>query len=183
MAPQPQSPARLAFGPFEVNVPAGELRKGGVRIRLSSQPFQILLILLTPPGDVVTREQLREGIWSEGTFVDFEHGLDAAMNKLRGVLGDSADNPRYIETLPRRGYRFLGSVASRRFPLPALRPSWSLSPARHRTPGNVLRRMTSGRAGAGGSRLRCRWCSAPWVSGRRGTSGRCPLVNVFSVSR
>src|ERR1035438_8715612 len=120
MAPQPQSPARLAFGPFEVNVPAGELRKGGVRIRLSSQPFQILLILLTHPGDVVTREQLREGIWSEGTFVDFEHGLDAAMNKLRGVLGDSADNPRYIETLPRRGYRFLGSVERGLFaPIPS----------------------------------------------------------------
>src|SRR5271154_1321177 len=97
MPPQSQSPPRLAFGPFEVNVPAGQLLKSGVRIRLSGQPFQILLILLAHPGDVVTNEQLREQIWKDGTFVDFEHGLHAAVNKLRRGLGDSAENPRYIE--------------------------------------------------------------------------------------
>jgi DNA-binding winged helix-turn-helix (wHTH) protein/tetratricopeptide (TPR) repeat protein len=110
MATQPQSTARLVFGPFELNVAAGELLKSGVRIRLPGQPFQILLLLLGHPGDVVTREQLREQIWRDGTFVDFEHGLNVAMNKLRRTLGDSAERPRYIETVPGLGYRFLGTV-------------------------------------------------------------------------
>ena len=110
MWPQYPTPARLAFGPFEVNAAAGELLKSGVRIRLSSQPFQILLTLLAHPGDVVTSEQLHEQIWPHGTFVDFEHGLHAAVNKLRRVLGESAENPRYVETVPGRGYRFIGAV-------------------------------------------------------------------------
>jgi DNA-binding winged helix-turn-helix (wHTH) protein/predicted Zn-dependent protease len=110
MATQPQSSARLVFGPFEVNVSASELRKRGVRVRLPGQPFQILLLLLKNRGDIVTREQLREQIWGAGTFVDFEHGLNVAMNKLRRALGDSAEAPRYIETVPGRGYRFMGSV-------------------------------------------------------------------------
>ncbi len=93
-----------------MNAHAGELRKRGVPLRLSGQPFQILLILLAHPGDVVTREQLREEIWTATTFVDFEHGLNAAMNKLRRALGDSAENPRYIETVPGRGYRFVGTL-------------------------------------------------------------------------
>ena len=117
MASQPQSPARLAFGPFEVNVPAGQLLKSGVRIRLSGQPFQILLSLLAHPGEVVANEQLREQIWKEGTFVDFEHGLHAAVNKLRRALGDSADNPRYIETVPGRGYRFIGAIGRQPVPI------------------------------------------------------------------
>jgi len=94
MLPAPQSPPRLAFGNFEVNVAAAQLLKSGIRIRLSSQPFQILLILLAHPGDVVTRERLREQVWSDGTFVDFEHSLNAAINKLRNALSDSAENPR-----------------------------------------------------------------------------------------
>jgi DNA-binding winged helix-turn-helix (wHTH) protein/Tol biopolymer transport system component len=110
MAAQPQSPARLAFGPFGVDAVGGELRKGGVRVRLSSQPFQILLVLLAHPGELVTREQLRGQVWSEGTFVDFEHGLNTAINKLRRALGDAAENPRYIETQPGRGYRFIGTL-------------------------------------------------------------------------
>jgi cholera toxin transcriptional activator len=81
--------SRLTFGPFEVNVSTGELLKGGTRVRLPGQPFAILLLMLQCPGEVVTREQLRERIWSEGTFVDFEHGLNAAMNKLRRALGAS----------------------------------------------------------------------------------------------
>src|ERR1035441_8140547 len=90
MAVQPQSPARLAFGPFEVDAAGGELRKGGVRVRLSGQPFQILLVLLAHPGELVTREQFREQVWSEGTFVDFEHGLNTAINKLRRAPGEAA---------------------------------------------------------------------------------------------
>jgi len=108
MATQPGCPVRHVFGPFEVDASAGELRKRGVRLHLSGQPFQILLTLLAHPGDLVTREQLREEVWSQNTFVDFEHGLNAAMNKLRRALGDSAENPRYIETVPGRGYRFIG---------------------------------------------------------------------------
>ncbi len=113
MTTKPQSPARLSFGPFEVNAAAGELRRSGLPVRLSGQPFQILLVLLAHPGEVVSREQLREGIWRETTFVDFEHGLNAAMNKLRRALGDAADNPRYIETVPGRGYRFIGTLEHR----------------------------------------------------------------------
>lgn len=110
MATSPPSPIRRAFGPFEVSAGAGELRKSGVRIRLSGQPFQILIVLLERPGDLVTREELREKLWNYQTFVDFEHGLNAAINKLRRSLGDSAERPKYIETVKGRGYRFIGSV-------------------------------------------------------------------------
>lgn len=113
VADEPQIPPRLTFGPFEVNVLTGELLKSGIRVRLPGQPFGILLILLKSLGEVVTREQLREQIWREGTFVDFEHGLNAAMNKLRTALGDSAEKPRYIETVPGRGYRFIGALDCR----------------------------------------------------------------------
>ena len=125
MVTQPQSQTRLAFGPFEVNPAADELLKGGVRIRLPGQPFQILLILLAHPGEVVTREELRDRIWSEGTFVDFEHGLNAAINKLRRTLGDSADHPRYIETIPGHGYRFIGVVEQ----LPSTSTSLTAAPS------------------------------------------------------
>src|SRR5579884_3889134 len=112
MATRSDSRVRLAFGPFELNVPAGELRKRGIRIRLSGQPFQILLFLVAHPGEIVTREQLREHVWRDGTFVDFEAGLNAAMAKLRRALGDSAENPRYIETVPGSGYRFIARLDS-----------------------------------------------------------------------
>jgi DNA-binding winged helix-turn-helix (wHTH) protein len=102
--------ASLLFGPFAVNADTGELRKRGVRVRLSGQPFQILLLLLANPGGLVTRDELRERLWSDGTFVDFEHGVNAAINKLRRALGDSAEHPRYIETVPGRGYRFIGGL-------------------------------------------------------------------------
>ena len=110
MATQPQPAARLAFGPFEVNVQAGEIRKGGVPLHLAPQPFEILLFLLERPGEVVTREQLNERIWRDGTFVDFERGLNSAMTKLRRALGDDAERPRYIETHAGRGYRFIGTL-------------------------------------------------------------------------
>ena len=100
----------MVFGPFEANARAGQLRKHGVLVRLSGQPFQILLLLLARPGDLVTREELREQLWSDGTFVDFEHGLNAAINKVRRALADVADQPRYVETIPGRGYRFIGTL-------------------------------------------------------------------------
>jgi DNA-binding winged helix-turn-helix (wHTH) protein len=95
---------------FEVDLAAGELRKSGVRIRLQEQPFQVLALLLERPGDLVTREDLRQKLWPADTFVDFDHSLNTAVNKLREALGDSASSPRYVETLARRGYRFLGAL-------------------------------------------------------------------------
>jgi len=100
------------FGVFEVDFRAAELRKHGVRIKLQEQPFQILSLLLEHPGEVVTREELREKLWPGHTFVDFDRSLNKAMTKLRAALGDSADSPRYVETIPRHGYRFLAPVYS-----------------------------------------------------------------------
>ena len=98
---------RLRFGAFELDVRSRELRKDGVCIRLQEQPFEILRLMLERPGDVVTRDELRQRLWPDGTFVDFEHSLNAAVKRLRSALGDAADNPRFVETLPRRGYRFI----------------------------------------------------------------------------
>jgi Tol biopolymer transport system component/DNA-binding winged helix-turn-helix (wHTH) protein len=97
----------LRFGLFEADLDAGELRRGGMKVKLSGQPFEVLVTLLEKPGQVVTREELHQKLWAQDTFVDFEHGLNKAINKVREALGDDADNPRFIETLPRRGYRFL----------------------------------------------------------------------------
>jgi cholera toxin transcriptional activator len=100
----------LRFGVFEVDLDAGELRKNGSRIRLQEQPFQVLSALLQNAGQVVTRDYLREKIWPADTFVDFDHSLNTAVNKIRDALGDSASNPRFVETLARRGYRFIAPV-------------------------------------------------------------------------
>src|SRR5882724_9972564 len=110
MAPETQAPTILRFGVFEVDLRAGEVRKQGARIKLQEQPFHVLTVLLQRPGEVVTREELRSQNWPVDTFVDFDNSLNTAINKLREALGDSADNPRFIETLPRRGYRFIAPV-------------------------------------------------------------------------
>jgi DNA-binding winged helix-turn-helix (wHTH) protein len=99
----------LRFGVFEINLAAGELRKNGARIRLQEQPFQVLTTLLQNAGQVVTRENLRATIWPADTFVDFDHSLNTAVNKIREALGDSASSPRFVETLARRGYRFIAA--------------------------------------------------------------------------
>jgi TolB-like protein/DNA-binding winged helix-turn-helix (wHTH) protein/Tfp pilus assembly protein PilF len=101
---------RTRFGAFEVDLHAGELRKHGIRLKLQDQPFHVLAVLLEHAGDVVTREDLRQKLWPADTFVDFDTGLNSAIKKLRDVLADSAEEPRYIETLPRRGYRFIAEV-------------------------------------------------------------------------
>ena len=117
--PETQSPLRLVrFGAFEADLRTGELRKDGVRLRFSGQPFQVLAILLELPGDVVTREELQKRLWPD-TFVDVERNLNTAVNKIREVLGDSAETPRFVETLPRRGYRFIGQIEPRTSPEPA----------------------------------------------------------------
>src|SRR5436190_23855262 len=109
--PSSSAPLRVVqFGIFEVDLRSGELRKAGTRIKLHDQPFQVLAMLLDRPGELVTREEIRQKLWPGDTFVDFDHGLNSAVNRLRDALGDSADAPRFIETLPRRGYRFIAPV-------------------------------------------------------------------------
>jgi Tol biopolymer transport system component/DNA-binding winged helix-turn-helix (wHTH) protein len=107
-----QRHALISFGAFQVDIDSGELRKFGIRIKLQSQPFRALVILLARPGEVITREELQHEIWGTNTSVDFERGLASAINKLREALGDSAESPRYIETLAKRGYRFIAPVTT-----------------------------------------------------------------------
>jgi DNA-binding winged helix-turn-helix (wHTH) protein len=105
-----RSAGRYRFGVFEADSTTGELRRKGMRIKLHSQPFQILFMLLERPGELLTREEICRELWPEGTVVDYEHGVNSAVNRLRDALGDTASNPRFIETLARRGYRFLAPV-------------------------------------------------------------------------
>lgn len=108
--PEASSGKVVRFGVFEVELASGELRKNGTRIRLQEQPFQVLALLLERPGEMVTREDLRSKLWPGDTFVDFDHGLNTAVNKLREALGDAASNPRFVQTVARRGYRFIAPV-------------------------------------------------------------------------
>jgi DNA-binding winged helix-turn-helix (wHTH) protein len=107
--PQVGASQVIRFATFEVDLQAQELRKGGLRLKLTGQPFQVLAILLEQPGSVVTREELQKRLWPD-TFVDVDHNLNTAINKIREALGDSSENPRFVETLPRRGYRFIGPI-------------------------------------------------------------------------
>lgn len=100
----------VRFGQFHADLETGELYKRGVRVRLQGQPFQVFAILLEHPGELVTREVLRQRVWPEDTFVDFDHALNTSITKIRSALGDDADNPRFVETLARRGYRFIAPV-------------------------------------------------------------------------
>lgn len=106
-----QLPRLIRFATFEVDLDSGELRRNGLKLKLSGQPFQILAILLERPGTVVTREELQKRLWPD-TFVDFDHNLNSAVNRIREVLGDSAESPRFVETVPKRGYRFIAPVAA-----------------------------------------------------------------------
>src|SRR6266436_927253 len=112
MAVETPSPVVLRFGAFELDLRAGELHKQGLRVKLQEQPFRVLTLLIQRPGEVVTRDELRAQLWPADTFVDFDNSLNTSINKLREALGDSADNSRFIETLPRRGYRFIAPVTS-----------------------------------------------------------------------
>ena len=126
--PENPIPDVIRFGTFEADLRAGELRRNGVKIRLQEQPFQVLAMLLERPGEIVTREELRGRLWPADTFVDFDHGLNAAVKRLRDALGDSAENPRFIETLARRGYRLLapphGAVQETIRAVPQARSTW-----------------------------------------------------------
>lgn len=108
--PDGQTGRRYRFGVFEADAATGELRRQGIRLRLNAQPFQVLLLLLERPGELLTREEISRRLWPEDTFVDYEHGVNSAVNRIREAIGDSAANPRFIETLARRGYRFIAPV-------------------------------------------------------------------------
>lgn len=108
--PQTQPVRRYRFGVFEADASTGELRRQGIRVRLKAQPLQLLLLLLERPGELITREEICRALWPDGTFVDYEHGVNSAINRVREALGDSASNPRFVETLARRGYRFVAPV-------------------------------------------------------------------------
>ncbi len=101
---------RYRFGAFEADASTGELRRQGIRIKLHAQPFQVLLMLLERPGEVLSREEISRALWSDGTFVDYDHGVNSAVNRIREALGDAANSPRFVETLARRGYRFVAPV-------------------------------------------------------------------------
>ena len=106
----PRPARRYRFGAFEADATTGELRRQGIRIRLNAQPFQVLCLLLERPGELLTREEISRELWPDGTFVDYEHGVNSAVNRIRESLGDTASGPRFIETLARRGYRFVAPV-------------------------------------------------------------------------
>ncbi|MGB7589604.1 MAG: winged helix-turn-helix domain-containing protein, partial [Terriglobia bacterium] len=118
-------PRLLRFGVFEVDLRTGELRKQGLKVKLQGQPFQVLAMLLERPGELVTREEIREKLWPEDTFIDFEHSVNNSIKRLREALGDDPAAPRFIETLPRHGYRFIAPVeggAMQELPLPTTGP-------------------------------------------------------------
>src|SRR5271169_6737786 len=129
-----QSEGFVRFGAFKVDLSSGRLEKHGVRVKLQEQPFQILAMLLERPGKVVTREELRNRLWPSDTFVDFDVGLNNAILRLRSALADSPEKPRFIETLPRRGYRFIAAVQDS---LPAAMPD-STTPATTNHPQPIV---------------------------------------------
>jgi DNA-binding winged helix-turn-helix (wHTH) protein len=125
METRESSTQRWCFGIFEVDAQRSELRRGDATVKLREQSFRILVLLLERAGDIVTREELRQGLWPSDTYVDFDHSLNTAIMKLRDALGDSADKPLYIETIPKRGYRFVAPVS---VPLDAQRPTTTSGP-------------------------------------------------------
>ena len=164
----------LQFNGFEVDLRAGELRKQGRRVKLQEQPFQVLAILLERPGDMITREELHKRLWPADTFVDFDHGLNIAVNKLRQALGDSADEPRFIETLPRRGYRFLGTVEEPAVPVTPEEESSSADPrsARRSTwPAIVVAALALAAVVFGGIGAKAWW-------GRRSATAARPIESL-----
>src|SRR5258707_15860781 len=117
--PASSKPRVLRFGALELDVRAGELRRHGIRVRLGEQPFQILLMLLHNPGEIVLRDDIRQRLWPNNTIVEFDHSINAAINRLRAAVGETAGRPRYIETVGSRGYRFVGEVEASGSPLAA----------------------------------------------------------------
>jgi TolB-like protein/DNA-binding winged helix-turn-helix (wHTH) protein len=150
----------FAFGQFELDSRSGELVRNGRRIRVQEQPLEILLLLLERPGDLIAREELRDRLWTDRTFVDFDHGIRTAISKLRDALGDDADNPRFIETVPRRGYRFIAPVG-RRHLLPSLADGRSVDPPAARSETGI-RSDAVGQAGLAASPAAHRRIGSKW---------------------
>src|SRR5512134_3523930 len=117
----PSNLVALRFGPFELDVRSGEMKRHGSSVRLQPQPFKVLVLLACRPGQVVTREEVQAEVWPAGTFVDFEQSLNFCIRQIRSALGDNANAPRYVETLPRRGYRWVGGAVERVTAAPAVR--------------------------------------------------------------
>ena len=132
-----RSVRRYRFGAFEADAVTGELRRQGMRIRINAQPFQVLLMLLERPGQLLTREEISRELWPDGTFVDYEHGVNSAVNRIREALGDTAANPRFVETLARRGYRFVAPV-ERIGETPVIAVAAAVEPARILAPLAML---------------------------------------------
>jgi cholera toxin transcriptional activator len=157
----------IRFAAFEADVSSGELRKHGLRIKLPDQSFQLLAMLLERPRQIVTREEFHKKLWPGDTFVDFDHGLNNAMNRLREALGDTAESPRFVETLPRRGYRFVANVDGAVIP-EASRPTSSALPAERALPPTAEKAAAQSPAYIGAQRpmariwlpLSARWSSA-----------------------
>jgi DNA-binding winged helix-turn-helix (wHTH) protein len=118
----PDADPRLRFGPFELDGEGGQLRRHGVPVRLPPQPFKLLLLLVRHPGKVITRDEIRRELWGEETFVDFDQGVNFSVRQIREALGDAAERPLYVETVPRRGYRFIAPVESIGAVAPAVVP-------------------------------------------------------------
>jgi len=165
MEEKSSSPRIVRFGAFELDLRAGELHRNGLKIKLQEQPFQVLAMLLRHPGEAVTREELQKTVWPADTFVDFDRGLNKTINKIREALGDSADNPRFVETLPRRGYRFIAAVdvgAVRKPPLQGIP-----------VPSSLLRHGKGDRA-----YLFCACAASPILYLRRKRSTRPPVSTI-----
>ena len=128
--PGPAPPRRYRFGAFEADVSTGELRRQGIRLRLNAQPFQVLCLLLDRPGELLTRDEIAHELWPDGVYVDADHGVNSAVNRIREALGDVASSPRFIETLARRGYRFVAPVER----IGASGPASTLNTSSHRDP-------------------------------------------------
>lgn len=139
METQAASRNRIRFGPFEADLQSGELRKHGIKIKLHGQSFKILARLMARPGELITREELHQALWPQDTFVDFETGLNSAVLKLRQALGDSADKPQFVETIPRHGYRFIATLEK-----PGLEPPEKASEGQRRTPYRLLGGIAAG---------------------------------------
>jgi len=170
-----QTSARLVFGPFELDPASGELDKQGTPIKLAKQPAQILEAMLQRPGEVITREELHQLLWRDQTFVDFEHGLNAAINKLRQTLGDSADQPRYIETLTGRGYRFIA-------PVQQVMPAPKTPPILRKIEPKAAPVRRSSKMWAGAMILvACGLATAYWIESRRPGEAARPVVR-FTVA-
>lgn len=135
MPPTTSAPQVVRFGEFVLHLRSGELAQNGTRVLLPDQLFRVLALLVRESGALVTREELRHELWHDDTFVDFEHSLNAAIKRLREALGDSASSPRFVETLPRRGYRFIAAVLRRNCPRCRIASAVCQAPARGRANG------------------------------------------------